>query len=65
MNDYFLRILIRQRQAEILAAVRGAQQLQPVRFRLTPDNKSQRRFRSFILRVKAQWLSRLQRLLKE
>ena len=53
MNDYFLRILIRQRQAEILAAVRGAQQLQPVRFRLTPDNKSQRRFRSFILRVKA------------
>ncbi len=65
MNDYFLRILIRQRQAEILAEVRSARHLQPVRFRVGSDNKSLHRFRSFILRVNAPWFSRLQRLLKE
>lgn len=64
MNDYLMRILIRQRQAEILDAVQRAKHLQPVSFRVTPDNKSLHRFRLFILRVNAPWLSMLQRLLK-
>jgi len=51
MNDYFLRILIRQRHEQILAEVRAARLLQPGRSRATRGNKSIRLLRSFF----AQW----------
>ena len=53
MNDYFLRILIQQRHGEILAAVRGAQLLQPVRTHIASDNKSLRRFHSIYSKRKS------------
>ena len=52
MNEYFLRSLIRQRHAQILAEVRATQPSQLARSRVTRANRSIRLFRSFITRLK-------------
>ena len=51
MNDYFLRILIQQRHAQILAEVRAAQLSQLGHFRVISGKKPIRLFRSLF----AQW----------
>jgi len=53
MNDYFLKILMRQRHASILAAVRGVQRLKPARARVTHGNKVALLLRSFYSRCKS------------
>ena len=52
MNDFFLEILIRQRQAEILAEVRAAQLSRLGRFLVTLGNRSLRIFHSFCSKCK-------------
>ena len=53
MNDYFLKILSRQRHEEILAEIRTAQLSKPVHFCGIPGNKSLRRLRSFFSKRKS------------
>jgi len=53
MNDYLLKILIRQRHEEILAEVRAAQFSKPGRSCVIPGNKSLRRLRSFFSKRKS------------
>ena len=55
MNDYLLRILMRQRHEQILAEVRSAQLSQTGHSRVTRSNRSIRLFRSFF----AQWKKRM------
>ena len=55
MNDYLLRILIRQQHEQILAEVRAAQLSQTGRSRVTRSNRSIHLFRSFF----AQWKKRM------
>jgi len=52
MNDYLLRILIRQQHEQILAEVRAAQLSQTGRSRVTRSNRSIRLFRSFFAQRK-------------
>ena len=53
MNDYFFRILIQQRHAQILAEVRAAQLSRLGRSRVIRGNKLIRLFHSFFARWKS------------
>lgn len=53
MNDYFLKILIRQRHEEILEEVRATQLTKPVNSCGIPGNNSLRRLRSFFSKRKS------------
>ena len=53
MNDYFLKIWIQQRHAEILAEVRVAQLSKPGRSCSIPGKKSLRRLGSFYSKCKS------------